>query len=93
MLVPMLQALHMHIPMLTAKTQTGHLHTLAQVCCELPKFGSRKDLEDAPFFRWSPGRGPLCVHCDLFLIQLKVGMARKKYSTIGLRLLRRNLMP
>jgi hypothetical protein len=54
MLVPMLQALHMHIPMLTAKTQTEHLHSLAQVCCELPNFSSRKDLEDATIFSLEP---------------------------------------
>ena len=43
MLVPMLQALHLHSPMLPGETQTELLNTLAQIRCEL---GSRKHPED-----------------------------------------------
>ena len=46
-LVPMLQGLYMHIPVIIAGTQTEHFHTLAQVRCELPELDSRKDSEDA----------------------------------------------
>jgi hypothetical protein len=45
MLVPMLQALYIHTPgALTARTQTEHFDTLAEVRCEL---GTRKDSQDA----------------------------------------------
>ena len=47
MLVPMLQGLHMLIPVIIAGTQTEHFHTLAQVLRELPESGSRKDSESS----------------------------------------------
>ena len=46
MLVPMLQGLHMHIPEITADTQTEHFHTLAEVRCELPELGDNNDSDD-----------------------------------------------
>jgi hypothetical protein len=54
MLVPMLQALNIHTPVLTAGTQTELFDTLAQVRCEL---GSRKDSdsEDATMPSLGPG--------------------------------------
>ena len=50
MLVPMLQALYMHIPVYTG-AQIVHLDTLAQVRCEL---GFRKDSEDATILSLRP---------------------------------------
>ena len=51
MLVPMLQALCMHIPASTTGAQIEHLDTLAQVRCEL---GFRKDSEDATILSLRP---------------------------------------
>ena len=47
MLVPMLQGLYMHVPVIIAGTQTEHFHTLAQVLRELPESGSLKDSENS----------------------------------------------
>ena len=51
MLVPMLQALYIHIPALTT-AQIDHLNTLAQVRCEL---GIRVDLEGGSMLSQRPG--------------------------------------
>ena len=52
MLVPMLQALYMHSPVLNAGTQTEHFDALAHVRCEL---GTRKDSEDSTMPSLGPG--------------------------------------
>ena len=51
MLVPMLQALYMHIPQLST-AQIEHIDALAQVRCEL---GIRKDSEDVTMLSQRPG--------------------------------------
>ena len=52
MLVPMLQALYIHIPALTSDAEIEQLNTLAQVRCEL---GIHKDSEDAIMLSLKPG--------------------------------------
>ena len=79
MLVPMLQALYMHSPVLTVGTQTEHFDSLAQIRCEL---GSRKDSGDAAIPSLVPGTWTtVTLHpLRIFLVQLKVGIVRQ---TIG----------
>ena len=62
MLVPMLQALYIHIPVLTT-AQIEHLDTLAQVRCEL---GIRKDSGDATMLSLRPGT-KATLHTTFFL--------------------------
>ena len=73
MLVPMLQALHMHSSVLTVGTRSEHLNTLARVRCEL---GSHKDSEDATM----PSLGPrTCTTLDT--LHVFFGSAKSRDSS------------